>query len=66
MNCLRLFAGLPLWAFLCATSSTCWAQQAPAPAVNVVQLMDSVALRLQQHYIFPEQAQRMGAYVGFH
>ncbi|MBC6608796.1 hypothetical protein H8B13_18355 [Hymenobacter sp. BT188] len=43
--------------------SCCQAQSAGAPAVNIPQLMDSVALRLQQHYIFPEQAQRMGAYV---
>ncbi|WP_161807026.1 hypothetical protein [Hymenobacter sp. AT01-02] len=43
--------------------SFCQAQGTGVPAVDIPQLMDSVALRLQQHYIFPEKAQRMGAYV---
>ncbi|WP_048826493.1 S41 family peptidase [Hymenobacter sp. DG25B] len=46
-----------------AVPSVCRAQSAGTPPVNILQLMDSLTLRLNQHYVFPEEAQRMAAYV---
>lgn len=43
--------------------SFCQAQGATPPVVDIPRLMDSVALRLAQHYIFPAEARRMGAFV---
>ncbi|MCC3160682.1 S41 family peptidase [Hymenobacter sp. 15J16-1T3B] len=50
-----------LWAFI--VPALCRAQSTATPPVNIVQLVDSVALRLNQHYLFPEEARRMAAYV---
>ncbi|RSK49864.1 S41 family peptidase [Hymenobacter rigui] len=53
--CVPLLAVIgPLW---------CQAQTTAPSVLHIPQLMDSVALRLQQHYIFPVEAGRMGTYV---
>jgi len=61
MNYPRLLAYLLV--LLGAFPAACWAQNPTTPPVNIIQLLDSVALRLKQHYIFPEEAQRLAAYV---
>ncbi|MCC3154479.1 S41 family peptidase [Hymenobacter sp. BT770] len=57
----HLFALLLL--LTCAVPTFSWAQSPTPSPVNIPQLLDSVALRLTQHYVFPADAQRMAAYV---
>ncbi|RZK16894.1 MAG: hypothetical protein EOO56_19030 [Hymenobacter sp.] len=61
MKCFRLFTLLLL--LVGVVPAFCWAQRAAASPVNIPQLLDSVALRLNQHYIFLAEARRMAAYV---
>ncbi|RZK32096.1 MAG: hypothetical protein EOO63_02380 [Hymenobacter sp.] len=56
---------LPICLFLLlgALPTICWAQRPTTAPVNIAQLLDSMALRLNQHYIFPAEARRMAAYI---
>jgi hypothetical protein len=61
MKCLRLFARLVLLAL--AIPIFCRGQTPVTAAVNIPQLMASVAVSLNRHYVFPEEVQRMAAYL---
>ncbi|WP_170069418.1 S41 family peptidase [Spirosoma pollinicola] len=41
----------------------CVGQPALRPAVNIPQLIDSISLSLNRHYVFPAEAQRMSVYL---
>ena len=60
MKHFRLLALIMLMA--CGNPYLCSAQLVP-PAVNITQLIDSITLNLNRHYIFPEEAHQMSAYL---
>lgn len=57
----NLFTFLVLSA--CAIPYFCTGQAALRPAINIPQLIDSITISLNRHYIFPQEAHRMGVYL---